>query len=166
MQWIICIPRQNYAGTYEQYSTNINIIVTNASFFYSYSTTRSTWRSKKKVVIHGVVRSDGRKVPKCIFQNEVTEKSDKEKARGKFKVALMKGDSGVQGLLSLSYYYSKPFYMMTNAIEKVQWIKKKRKVFRKYLKRASEITFHRVNVIYMYNYSMNNVDVADQLRVS
>ena len=76
-------------------------------------------------MIHGVVRSDGRKVPKCIFQNEVTEKSDKEKARGKFKVALMKGDSGVQGLLSLSYYYSKPFYMMTNAIEKFNGSRKK-----------------------------------------
>ena len=62
---------------YEQYSANSNTIVTNASFFYSYSTTISTWRSKNKFMIHGVVRSDGRGVPKFIFQKESMEKPDK-----------------------------------------------------------------------------------------
>ena len=52
-------------------------------------------------MIHGVVRSDGRKVPKCIFQNEATEKSYKEKAGGTLKVALLKVYSKVQGLLAL-----------------------------------------------------------------
>ena len=53
-------------------------------------------------MIHGVVRSDGRGFPKCIFQKEDTAKADKEKARGVLKVALLKGDSKVQGLLALS----------------------------------------------------------------
>ena len=55
---------------------------------------------------------------------------------------------------------------MTNAAEKVEWIKKKRKVFRKDLQQIADTTFHRVNVIDMYNFNMNNVDVADQLRGS
>ena len=121
---------------------------------------------QKKVMIHGVVRSNRRGVPKCIFQKEATEKAEKEKSRGTLKVDLMKIDSKVQGLLALSYYYSKSLYMMDNAIDKVQWIKKKRRVFRKYLQRTSEITFHRINVIDVYNYNMNNVDVADRLRGS
>ena len=92
-------------------------------------------------MIHGVVRSDGCRVPKCIFQKEAASKSDKEKARGTLKVSLMKGHSKVQGLLALSYYDSKPFHMMTNAIEKVQWIKKKIKVLIKYSQRRLEIPF-------------------------
>ena len=56
--------------------------------------------------------------------------------------------------------------MMKNEIYKAQWIKKKIKVLRKYLQRTSEITFHRVNVIDMYYYKMNHVDVEDQLRGS
>ena len=42
--------------------------------------------------MHGVVRSDGHGVPKCIFQKEDTEKPEKEKARGALKFALLKGD--------------------------------------------------------------------------
>ena len=38
------------------------------------------------------------------------------------------------------------------------------KVFRKYLQRTLEINFYRVNMVDMYNYNMNNVDVSDQLR--
>ena len=134
VQWMIFISWRDYAGTYEQYSTNINTTVTNDSIFYSYSTTRSTWRSKKKVMIHGVMRSDGHGVPKCVFQKEATAKADKEKARGTLKVALLKGDYKVQGLLEPSYYYSKPFYMMTNEIDKFQWIKKKERCSEKIYK--------------------------------
>ena len=63
---------------------------------------RLTWRSKKKVMIHGVVRSDGRGFPKCIIQKEATSKSEKEQRRGTLKVALLRGDSKIQGLLALS----------------------------------------------------------------
>ena len=76
-------------------------------------------------MIHGVVRSEGRGVTKFIFQKEYTTKSGKEKARGALKVALLKGDSKVQGLLALYYYDSKPFSMMKNTIEKFNVSRKK-----------------------------------------
>ena len=106
------------------------------------------------------------KFPNVYFKMKLRKNHTKKRQGGTLKVALLKVYSEVQGLLALSYYDRKPFYMMTNAIDKVQWIKKKRKVFRKYLQRTSEITSHFVNVIDMYNYSMNNVDVTYQLRGS
>jgi hypothetical protein len=43
-----------------------------------------------------------------------------EQARGTLKVAHLKGDEKIPGLIALSYYDSKPFYMLSNACEKVQ----------------------------------------------
>ena len=117
-------------------------------------------------MIYGVVRSDGRGVPNCIMQSVCSGKEERERARGTLKVAHLKCESQLDGLLAISYYDSKPFYMMTNATEKIEWIKKKQKVFRKDLQKTSEISFYRVNVIDQYNFNMNNVDVADQLRGS
>lgn len=117
-------------------------------------------------MIYGVVRSDGRGVPKCIAQKEMTRREDKIRARGTLKVAHLKGDSTIDGLLAISYYDSKPFYMMSNATNCIEWIQKKRKVWRKDQQMNVSMTYHRLNVIDEYNYNMNNVDIADQLRGS
>ena len=117
-------------------------------------------------MIYGVVRSDGRGLPKCVIQKEFTRKEDKARARGTLKVAHLKGDSKIDGLVALSYYDSKPFYMMSNAIDCIEWLKKRRKVWRKNQQRMALIEYYRLNVIDEYNYNMNNVDIADQLRGS
>ena len=70
---------------------------------------------------YGVVRSDNRGVPKCIEQTTVTRKTELEKVRGTLKVAHLKGDNKITGLIAVSLYDLKPFYMMTNACDKVQW---------------------------------------------
>ena len=125
---------------------------------------RSAWRCKQKVMAYGVVRSDNRGVPKCVHQDAVTKKSDLEKCRGTLKVAHLRGDDKIKGLVALSYYDSKPFYMLTNACEKVEWLEKTRRIWRKDVQQLVETKFHRLNIIDDYNHNMNNVDVADQLR--
>lgn len=86
------------------------------------------------------------------------------KYQGTLKVAHLKGDDKLKGLVVLSYYDSKPFCMLTNACDKVEWLQKTRKIWRKDKQKLVETKFHRHNVIDDYNLNMNNVDVADQLR--
>ena len=125
---------------------------------------RTAWRCKQKVMAYGVARSDNRGVPKCVHQDAVTRKTDLEQVRGTLKVAHLKGDDKIKGLVAISYYDSKPFYMLTNACGKVEWLEKTRKIWRKDTQQLVETKFHRLNIINDYNNNMNNVDVADQLR--
>ena len=75
-------------------------------------------------MIYGVVWSSGRGVPKCAMQKEKTHKEEKICAQGTLRVAHLKGDSKIDGLVALSYYDSKPFYMMSNFTDCIKWIKK------------------------------------------
>jgi len=115
-------------------------------------------------MIYGVARSDNRGVPKCVYQDAVTKKSDLEQARGTLKVAHLKGDEKIPGLIALSYYDSKPFYMLSNACEKAQWVEKERKIWRKDTQTLVTTKFHRLNIIDDHNNNMNNFDVANQFR--
>ena len=74
---------------------------------------------KNTVIIYGVVRSDGSGVPKYIDNKEAKVKVEKQQSRGTLKVAHLKGDTQLQGLLAILYYDSKPFYVMTNADPKM-----------------------------------------------
>ena len=47
--------------------------------------------------------------------------------------------------------------------EKIEWIKKERKVWSKQQKRMVKMEFYRLHCLDTYNYNMNNVDIADQL---
>ena len=88
---------------------------------------RSSWRCKQKVMIYGVARSDKRGVPKCVEQKTYSKREDVEKARGTLKVAHLKGYSNIDGLIAILLYDTKPFYMLSNASEKVEWKKKEKK---------------------------------------
>ena len=124
---------------------------------------RPAWQSKQHVMAYGVVRRDNRGVPKYIKQSSVTKKNEIEKVRGTLKVAHLKGDDKIKGLVALSLYDSKPFYMMSNACDKVEWTQKSRKIWRKDTQRLVAMKFHCINIVDEYNNHMNNVDVADQL---
>ena len=77
---------------------------------------------------YSVVRSDHRGIPKCIKQSTVTKKNELEKVRGTLKVAHLKGDDKIRGLVALSLYDSKLFHMMSNTCDKVEWTQKSRKI--------------------------------------
>ena len=127
---------------------------------------RAVWRCQQKIQVYGVVRQSGRGIPKCILQKEVTRKADIEQARGTLKTAEMVGDTKCKGLLAISLFDSKPFYMMTMAYEKVEWRLKKRKLWDKEQMKMVSKPFYHLNVVDDYNNHMNNINVADQLQGS
>ena len=112
---------------------------------------------------YGVVRSENRGVPKCIKQSAVTKKNELEKVRGTLKVTHFKGVDKIKRSFVLSLYDSNPFYMMSNAYDKVECIQKSRKIWRKDTQILVAMKFHSFNIVDEYNNHMNNFDVADQL---
>ena len=117
-------------------------------------------------MFHGVAREKGRGIPACLHQSEVKGKVAKAQARWTLKVAHLKGDATIPGLIAFSLYDTKPFYFITNACDNIKWEKKKREVWHKGLQRIVNLPFYRLNIIDTYNYGMNNVDEADQSRNS
>ena len=115
-------------------------------------------------MIRGVGRPS-RWVPKCVYQEAVTQKDAILRAKGTVKAATLVGDSTCKNLVALSFYDSKPVYFISNACEKIQWVKKKRKLWHKGKGATVEAPFFRLNIVDEYNYGMGNVDQADQLRL-
>ena len=68
-------------------------------------------------MFNGVAREKGKGVPSCIFQNKDTSKIAHVKSRCTLKVATLKDDPSIPGIVSLSLYDNKPFYFMYNAFE-------------------------------------------------
>ena len=117
-------------------------------------------QSGRNVLIHGVCRQS-RGIPKCIIQEKVTQKEDLLKNKEMLKATVLVGDSACQGLVSLSFYDSKPVYFVSNACEKIYWKKKSRKLWYKDKGKKVEAPFYRLNIVDYYNFGMGNVDQAD-----
>ena len=115
---------------------------------------------------YGVTRPGGRGIPKCLMQLEQTTKTGIARERGTLKVAHLKGDGVMPGLIAASLHDVKPFYFLTNACRQVKWIKKKRFVWNKALQKKVQLPFYRLNVVDEHNNNVNNVDIADQLRLA
>ena len=125
---------------------------------------RDCYNHSKSVLIHGVARKSGRGVPSLVLQEEVSDKNEIEKVRGTVKAAVLKGDSECPNLCAISVYDTKPVHFITMCNEKIEWIKKKRKVYDKVTKKVKTVDYLRLNVNDDYNNGMGDVDVADQLR--
>ena len=87
------------------------------------------------VMSGGVCRKGGRGFPDCIAQNEVTKKDELEAARGIVKVA-SSGDIVAAGslfastIIAVSFYDSKPVYLMTTSMLFISMLTKQRKVWK------------------------------------
>ena len=125
---------------------------------------RDCYTHPNKVLVHGVARKSGRGVPSIVLQDEITDRKAAEKVRGTVKAALLKGDTECPDLCAVSVYDTKPVHFLTMCNEKIEWVKKTRKVFNKEKKKVEKINFLRLNVNDDYNNGMGDVDVADQLR--
>ena len=122
---------------------------------------------KSRVMIHGVCRMKGRGLPSIVHQEDFTK--DRPRANlhyGDVKAAVLQGDPKCPNLIAFSVYDAKPVYFLSTAAEKVCWEKNTRSVYDKTLRKKVKIHYYRSNIQIFYNFHMNYVDVADQLRGS
>ena len=78
------------------------------------------WQNPDSFMFHEVSLEKGKGVPSCIFQKKETSKIAHAKARWTLKVATLKGNPSIPGIVELSLYDSKPFYFMSNECEVVK----------------------------------------------
>ena len=78
-------------------------------------------------MIHGVNRPSDRVVPKYIEQNLMAKKHELQKVRGTLKVAVIEGDASYQ-VVAVSLYDTRSVYIVSTSYDKIEWIKKERKL--------------------------------------
>ena len=76
---------------------------------------RFGWRHPDHFMFHGVAQEKGKGVSSCLFKNKDTSKIAHAKARWTLKVATLKGNPSIPGIVALSLYNSMSFYFMSNA---------------------------------------------------
>ena len=121
---------------------------------------------EKKVNIHGVTRQNAKGIPMCVHQYEVSDEKNLDEQRNTIKVAVLEGDPLIKDLVAISYYDTKPVYFLSSVIDDVKWIVKSREIYSKNLEKKVQKYFLRPNFVNAYNYDMNSVDQADQLRTN
>ena len=79
------------------------------------------------------------------------------------KVATLKGDPSIPGIVVFFLYDIKPFYFMFNTCELVKWNKMTRKVWSKDSNKMVEIPLFRLNLIHNYSIGTNAIDLSYQI---
>ena len=102
----------------------------------------------------------------CIKITIRKTKKNKELHYGDVKAARLHGDPACSNLIAFSVYDAKPVYFLSMACEKVRWDKNTRNVYDKTKRQKVPVNYYRSNIQNFYNYHMNSVDIADQLRQS
>eukprot|EP00854_Cymbomonas_tetramitiformis_P023941 gene23941-29050_t len=118
------------------------------------------WAYHEKVLMAGVARATARGVPDSVVQTEARSKAELERVVGTLKIARTEDFK----LVAVSIYDSKPVHFLSTIHSKVSLIEKYRKVWDNVQKAKKEVQYTRLNVINDYNFNMNGVDIADQLR--
>jgi hypothetical protein len=121
----------------------------------------AAYRAKK--LCHGVVRHHGRGVPDHVVQKPEPE-SNEPNVRGRTKAAVLRNDPDCPDLICCSVYDTKPVHIMSTVAECVEWDEKSRRVWSSELSSHVQMKYLRLNLIDIYNFHMNSVDMADQLR--
>ena len=96
---------------------------------------------------------------------QVTKKEELEKARGTLKASVRKMPGVAKcDVICCSYYDEKPFHMMGNTTSGVTVVEFYRKCFSTATQSVFWVKIRRLSLADLYNFSMNHVDRADQLR--
>lgn len=120
-----------------------------------------------KVMVHGVCRTSGHGLPKCVIQRETSNsRRTMQMSRNKTKAAVLVGDPACLNLVAFSVYDKKPVHFLSMAAEHLKWVTMSRSVYDKTNNKKVDVSFYRTNLQNEYNFGMNSVDVADQLRSS
>ena len=117
------------------------------------------------VKTQGVIRPSMWGVTPLVKQADVKSMKKREKVRGTVKLARLCGDNMTKDLLIGSCFDQKPFYILTNAAEKVTWDTMTRMVYSKKQEKHVPFQFLRWSLSNTYNHQMNDNDVADQYRL-
>jgi Transposase IS4 len=118
----------------------------------------------QQVLLAGVARKSGRGVPECVLQEEVKNKTEARKVRGTIKAAVLRGDHKCPDLVAVSVYDTKPVHFITMIAEELKWVECERSIYCVETGKVEPMKFLRLNVNSDYNFKMNDVDAADQLR--
>ena len=114
-------------------------------------------------MIHGVTKNHQEGIPSIIQQTGVQNENLMLHQKGAVKVAVLYGDPDIKKMIAISYYYSKPIYLLSTVVRNVEWIELTRKCFNKEKFLMDEVSFLRTNFVHAYNADMNHADIYDQL---
>ncbi len=130
------------------------------NLFNSLKLFTAAYRCKK--LCHGVVRHYGRGVPESVVQ-KVEPESKESNVQGCTLAAVLRNEPDCLDLIYCSVYDTKPVHLMSTVPECVKWNEKSRKVWSAELTCQVQMKYLHLNLIDIYNFHMNSVDVADQL---
>ena len=125
---------------------------------------KHAYTHKNKVKVHGVTRKGMRGIPKCVKQEELSNKQDQLNARGTVTAAVLVGDDECPDLLATCVYDTKPVHFLSMVCKLVKWILCEKKVFNVDTGLKESMKFLRLGHIHTYNQEMGDVDIADQYR--
>ena len=86
--------------------------------------------------------------------------------RGTIKAAVLEGDPKCPDVIVLSFYDSKDVYFMSTSCTTMKWIEKELKNYDKEQQKMVSMKFYCHEIVNDYNYGINIVDRADQIRSS
>ena len=102
---------------------------------------------------------------RAVVQKEVTTAKAIEEAKGTMRASVRPiAGSPKCEVICCSYYDDKPFHMMGNTSDGVSVIEWHRKCFNTTTQRHFYVIVKRLSLADLYNFWMNSVDIADQLR--
>jgi hypothetical protein len=100
-----------------------------------------------------------------VLQKEV-KKNEQAAVRRKTKAAVLEGDPDCKDLMAFSVYDTKPVHFLSTACTLLSWKEKSKRVFDRDAGINITLIFLQTDMQDDYNYMMNHVDRADQLRGS
>jgi len=119
---------------------------------------------KKRVKTQGVIRAS-RGVPACVKQTLPKGKKAMEEARGRTKVAVLRGDTKSKDLVVGSCIDQKEFFILSMTAEFIDWVVKSKEIYSDASSKTVVHKFLRWSLSDNYNNEMNDNDIADQLRL-
>ena len=80
---------------------------------------RDNFNHSNNIKLHGVTRKSGRGLPVCVLQEELQNRSQKDKVRGTVCAAELVGDIDCPSLIAVSVYDTKPVHFLTMATKEI-----------------------------------------------
>ena len=125
---------------------------------------KASFTHDKKIRISGPTRKSGRRLPKCVIQEEKKNPSEIRAVCGTVKAAVLDGDTALPDLVAVSYYDQKPVHFLSTICESIKWIECTKKIYCVESEQMEILKFLRLNINDDYNNDMGGVDIANQLR--